>query len=102
MFAILHIKPYFAVVSYNIQSVTFALIVVLLTMKVQINNKWLLWMGVNLFPLYIYQRIPMIAIREILGNNFIKNYTIVYVIASLAITLLIANYYKHWQIKLKN
>jgi hypothetical protein len=101
IFAVLHIKPYLEVVSYNIQSIAFALLVVLLTMKMKIDNKWLLWMGVNLFPLYIYQRIPMIAMRETLGNDFIKNYTIVYVIACLAITVLIAKFYKYWQIKLK-
>jgi peptidoglycan/LPS O-acetylase OafA/YrhL len=67
----------------------------------KIANKWLLWMGVNLFPLYIYQRIPMIAMSETLGNDFIKNYTIVYVIACLAVTVLIAKFYKYWQIKLK-
>jgi hypothetical protein len=101
MFALLHAIRSYEVITYNLQSVAFAIIVVLLTMKVKVGNKLLLWLGVNLFPLYIYQRIPMLAMQEILGSDFIQNYTAIYIIVCLAITCLFARCYRHWQIKLR-
>ena len=49
---------------YNILSVLFAFIVVQITMKIKISNSILCWLGINLFPLYIYQRIPMILLSK--------------------------------------
>ncbi|MDD3796985.1 MAG: acyltransferase family protein [Lachnospiraceae bacterium] len=45
-------------------AVAFSFFVVLLTMKFGVKNKILCWLGQNLFPLYIYQRIPMILLRR--------------------------------------
>lgn len=47
---------------YNLLSILFAFIVIQLTMKIKISNNILCWLGINLFPLYIYQRIPMIIL----------------------------------------
>ena len=47
-------------VIYNIKSIAFASIVVLLTMRIKITGPVFVWFGNHLFPLYIYQRIPMI------------------------------------------
>lgn len=82
----------------NIMAVAFALIVVMLTMKVQIGNSWLQWFGTNLFPLYIYQRIPMIALQATVGDEFLSHYPIIYLIICLLITCLIARYYKFWSV----
>ena len=82
----------------NITGITFALIVVMITMKVRIGNKWLQWCGINLFPLYIYQRLPMIALQAILGNDFLSNYPVIYLVTCLLITCLVAEYYKYWEI----
>ena len=87
--------------TYNIESITFAFLIVSLTMKVQIGNSVLYWLGVNLFPLYIYQRLPMITLKEVLGNQIISNAPYMYVIACLIITILIAYFYKYWCVKLK-
>ena len=45
---------------YEISILLFVWVVLLLAMKVSICNKPLVWLGKNLFPLYIFQRLPMI------------------------------------------
>ena len=90
--------PYLRGLRPNVMAVSFALIVVMVTMKVQIGNSWLQWFGTNLFPLYIYQRIPMIALQVTLGDEFLSQYPILYLIICLLITCLIAKYYKYWSI----
>lgn len=83
----------------NIMGITFALMVVMITMKIKIGNKWLQWCGTNLFPLYIYQRLPMIALLVLLGNDFVSSYPIVFLVMSIIITCIIARYYKYWSVR---
>ncbi|MDO5294928.1 MAG: acyltransferase family protein [bacterium] len=52
------------IVGAQFWAVSFALLIVLLTMKVSFNNKMLAWVGENLFGLYILQRIPMLMLRH--------------------------------------
>lgn len=85
--------------SYNALSIVFAMLVVLLTMKVKIGNPFLQWLGGHLFPIYIYMRIPMILIEEY-QPRLITNQPAFFVMISLLVTLVIAHYYKNWQIKL--
>lgn len=42
----------------------FAGFVVLLTMRITLKNRFLVWCGQNLFELYILQRIPMILLKQ--------------------------------------
>lgn len=86
--------------STSLASICFALIVVMLSMRVVVGNTFLNWCGEHLFPLYIYQRIPMIVMYECLGKEFVKNNAILFVLISLAITCGIAYLYKHWRISL--
>lgn len=46
-------------------SVVFAVILVLVTMKVKLNNRALRWLGINCFGIYILQRIPMALFSEL-------------------------------------
>ena len=85
---------------YNVQGVAFALLTVLLTMKVKTGNAVLQWLGVNLFPIYIYQRIPMIAITKLAGERFVCNYPYVFMVSCFAVTCMIVWGYKFWRIKL--
>lgn len=85
--------------SFNALSMTFALLVVLMTMKVRIDNPPLRWVGEHLFPIYIYMRIPMILLYES-QPALVANHPAFFIIISLAVTLIIAYFYKHWQIKL--
>ena len=81
---------------YNIEHLSVAVCIVILTMKFECRNKALEWCGQHLFPLYIYQRLPMMAIP----SQFIAYCPIAYVAGCLLITLIIASLYKYWQIKL--
>lgn len=85
---------------YNAYCITFCLLVVMLTMKIKINNSILIWAGKNLFPLYIYQRVPMIILSSIYGGAFVSTYPILYTVSCLLITLLFAHFYKYWAVKL--
>ena len=84
----------------NIASVCFALIIVMLSMKIVIGNPVLQWCGDHLFPLYIYQRLPMIVMYECIGTDFVKHNALLFVLISLATTCAIAYFYKHWKISL--
>ena len=84
---------------YNVQGIAFALLTVLLTMKIKTGNAVLQWLGVNLFPIYIYQRIPMIAITNLAGEDFVCNYPYVFMVSCFAVTCLIVWGYKFWRIK---
>lgn len=85
---------------YNMFCIAFCLLIVLLTMKFRINSKWLKWFGKNLFPLYIYQRVPMILLSSVAGGYFVLQYPVSYAVTCFAITILITLLYKYWAIKL--
>ena len=88
-------------ITNNMLSVAFSLLVVLATMKVKIGNPVLCWLGTLVFPIYIYQRIPMIVLREFLGLSFICNHLSVYIICCLCFTMIIAWAYRFWKVNLK-
>lgn len=86
---------------FNMESIAFVMIIALLMMKVESDNKWLRWMGQNLFPLYIYQRLSMMAIYEVPGGkDFIASFPILYIVICFICTLFITSQYHRWQIKL--
>ncbi len=57
-------------ITANIRAVCFCLLVLAVTSRISINGAILQWLGKNLFPLYIYQRIPMIALSSIAGGAY--------------------------------
>ncbi len=87
--------PRFYGLTYNVKSVVFALMVVLMTMKCSVRNQILCWLGVNLFPLYIYQRLPMLAIQQIAGDGWLAANPYLYVIICFFITCAVAWGYKY-------
>ena len=80
----------------NIKHMTLALGIVLLTMRFGCQSRPLEWCGKHLFPIYIYQRLPMMA----LPASFIQAEPLGYFAFCLAMTLAIASLYRYWQIKL--
>lgn len=86
-------------IGYNLYSIAFALLIVLLCWKIRIRNSLLQWFGIHLFPLYIYQRLPMMLLYEFEGGYIPKNHTYIYIISCFIITIIIAYLYKFWQIK---
>lgn len=86
--------------SNNLCAICFAMIVVIASMKAKIGNKVLVWLGVNLFPLYIYQRIPMLILSQVGQGALISISPYLYIIMCAAITALFGWAFRYWQIKL--
>lgn len=64
-------------------------LVILLTMKVEIENYFISWMGKNLFPIYILQRLPMLLIAHYLPH-FTQYHPYMFIIGCFAITMVLA------------
>ena len=94
------LRSSFVGVAYNVYCIIFCILVVMLTMKFKINNLGLIWSGKNIFPLYIYQRVPMIILSSISGGVFVSSYPILYTLTCLLITVLLAHFYKYWVVRL--
>ena len=91
----LGVRPLATLFFYNALSIVFAVLVVLVTMKVKIGNAALLWLGANLFPIYIYQRIPMWGFARMMSGG--RNIAL-YIVFCAAATLAIAWLYRFWRI----
>ena len=85
---------------FNMKSIVFALLVVLLTMKVELRNPILAWCGKNLFPLYIYQRIPMIIFSTLHPAAFEDWRCGIYLVLSMFVAVAIVTVYPRLQFKL--
>ena len=59
------------VILYNIWSCFFVLIIVLLSMKFIFNNKIYYFFGKHIFWIYIFQRLPMLVLQNIITNTYI-------------------------------
>lgn len=68
----------------------FTIFVLLLTMKISLNNKILNWFGTHLFEIYILQRIPMMIFERIGLNNSIY----LFFVLCFGTTILLAWIYK--------
>ena len=84
----------------NAQSIFFAMLTVTITMRVRIGNPVLQWCGENLFPLYIYQRIPMIILAVTLPAWMIAERPFIYIMMCLTVSVLICMGYRFINIKL--
>ncbi len=73
-------------ISYSIAACLFTLLLTLISVKVQINNRVLQWLGKYSFSIYILQRLPM-RLFEHLGWN--AN-AVVFSLVSIAATLLLS------------
>jgi hypothetical protein len=98
--AIFRVLPYdYFCLKFNILSIIFALLIIQLSMKIKIQNAVLCWLGLNLFPLYIYQRIPMFLFSEI-NCSIVRDAPFLFMAASFIITSIIAHFYRYWQIRI--
>lgn len=101
LFLILFFEPYEVMcIRANMRACLLAIAIVVLSMKVQVRNPSLSWLGKNLFPLYIYQRIGMIIFSRINEGEFIKDYPYLYIVLCVMITLLVGYMYKYIKIKI--
>ncbi|MDE5929617.1 MAG: acyltransferase [Muribaculaceae bacterium] len=63
------IAGYVSLGTFLLTSGTFAFLLVLLSMRIKIDNKILRWLGVNAFAIYILQRIAMITASHMGWNS---------------------------------
>lgn len=84
-----------------VSSLVLCALVICISMKVSFKNNALVWMGANLFPLYIYQRVPMLVLSSDPFRNFMSHNTFVYIISSILITLIFGYGYKYINIRVK-
>lgn len=91
-------KPYPDLL-HNFRGIIFASIVLLITMLYPIQNSLLGFLGRNLFPLYIYQRIPMLLLSEFDNGTWAAQWPAVYVMLSLFLTLLLVLLYRYIEVK---
>lgn len=75
-----------SVLIYSAEGVIFVLLIMLLTMKIKIQNGIVNWFGKHVFSIYILQRIPM----EILEHFGIAEYKYLFVAISFAATVAFA------------
>lgn len=87
--------------TYNVGCVCFVLTIVLISMRVRLRNKLLMWFGINLFPLYIYQRLPMITLKQWLGTSWICSHPFIYTVTCLGVTMIICYFYRFWRISFR-
>lgn len=95
---IIHIGRF--AITNNIRAVCFCVFVLTITYKINISGIILQWLGKNLFPLYIYQRIPMIVLSSISGGIFCVQYPYFFIIASALLTLPFVWWYKNFKFNL--
>ena len=86
-------------ISHNIKSVAFAIIVVMATMKISVDSAMLKWSGEHLFPLYIYQRIPMIVFSTLFPAAFKDARCLICFCISACIAIAIAILYPRFQFR---
>ena len=100
VFLFLHFQrwiPALRGLTFNAKSIAFVLLIVLITMKVKTNNLFLNWSGACVFPIFIYQRLPMRALRHWAGDAWVCANHYVFIMLSLLVTWGIAYCYKHWR-----
>lgn len=85
---------------FNCRAILWVLLLCCLCRKFFIYNKYLEWAGNHLFPLYIYQRLPMIVLSSLLPN--LKYYPVLFIVLCLIITLIIAKFFPVVNFKIRN
>lgn len=99
VFALWYVVPFeFLGIKTNICGVAFAFMIVMLTMKVNVQNRVLIWLGENLFALYMYQRLSMIAIYSIDDGTWVKENTFAYMVICFVSMLFVAFLYRFWRV----
>ena len=86
LFICFYSRWYQKVSYYQLASVAFSLIIVFISIKIKVTNKFLNYCGRHLFSLYILQRLPMIFFQ----NTVLSENVYVYFVACAVITVLIS------------
>ena len=91
-------------VTYNLLSMWFALLFVIMGMRFRVGNKAINWCGSHLFPIYMYQGLFYLALLQIGGerHTFVSWSPFLYALATLVLTLIIAKFFHLWEINVKS
>lgn len=81
---------------WSMRVLSLILTIILIMKKWYIGNKFIVWAGANLFPLYIYQRLPMLILAPYLSDKpyaffaltFIVSCALVFVYKKIEVRLL--------------
>lgn len=79
------------VLNHFLLMISFALLIVIITKKISLDNKVLRWFGNNLFEIYILQRIPMVLFSKM---DIIYSNLYLYFVVCFFSTLIIAAIFK--------
>lgn len=71
---------------YILWGMAFMMLVLLFTMKIQLQNTFLLWFGKNVFGIYILQRIPMNILKYFRGGIYVER-TYVFILSCFLATI---------------
>ena len=82
----------------NVVTLLFVIGFVLLMMKFRMRNAALLWLGSHLFPIYIYQRLPMFLLDRCSSGWLTKECVSLFIIISWCLALMIAWAYRWWRV----
>ena len=93
--------PFAGNARHNMAAIVLSLLIVQLTMKIKISNSPLIWLGVNLFPLYIYQRLLMIVLYEFDNGTFVRENSLIYMVVCFVGMCVFGMCFKYWRISLK-
>lgn len=85
----------------NILSMFVALNILVLVSRISLTNRILMWCGASLFPLYIYQRLPMIIFSEVLDGQIVMTSPLVYIGICAIFTFLFAYYYRYFKVSFR-
>lgn len=94
-FLIFYNLPNYFSITANITAVFLCLLLLLFTNKVRLKSTVLTWSGKHLFPLYIYQRLPMVVLSTVFGGSFMNAHPYFYIGCCLIITIIIAAIYNN-------
>lgn len=84
----------------NIHSIMFMAFVIIILAKIKIGNKFLLYLGKNLFSIFILQRIPMIILSYF--GLFYEDKYMIFVIISLGSTFVLSFLFDKFVVKFVN
>lgn len=96
-FVVFYNLPNYFSVATDVASVFLCCLVVLFTGKVRLESRLLTWSGSHLFPLYIYQRLPMVVLSTIYDGMFMNTHPYLYVVCCMVITVGIAAVYMDYR-----
>ena len=80
-------------VAGNLAAVVFMFLLVEFTRRIEIGNATLRWLGRHLFPIYIYQKLPMMFFASCGDNLFVRKSPMPFVMVCFASTVLISTIY---------